>query len=435
MSMKRFSLVLFALAGLLGWQTANAQLEIGAQVRPRAEYRHGFKKPLADGLDPAFFTEQRTRLIFGYKAENLKLGISFQDVRVWGDVSQINKSDALNSFHEAYAEYNFTPEFSVKAGRQELKYDDARILGNLDWAAQGRSHDALVFKYADSAWALHVGMAYNQKATPAEPAKLADNFYSQSGPTFAALGGGLPNPKQLYYAWFDHSVGAFSYSALALGTGWQLASDSSTNFMWTIGVNPAYKISGKLKAFGSFYYQTGKNGADKDVSAMLASLNLGYTASSKVSFTLGGDYVSGQDPDADADEWGAFDPLFGTHHKFYGFMDYFYVGNAHGNKGLINPYLKTSVKTSGKTSLNIHLHQFLAATEIVGTDGEAMSSSLGTEIDLGFVVKCTGGMVTKIGYSQMIYTDSMQEIKGTDTDRTANWAYLMLVFNPTILKL
>ncbi|MDZ7608893.1 MAG: hypothetical protein U5K79_25710 [Cyclobacteriaceae bacterium] len=29
----------------------------------------------------------------------------------------------------------------------------------------------------------------------------------------------------------------------------------------------------------------------------------------------------------------SFNPLYGTNHKFYGYMDYFYVGNSHGQVG------------------------------------------------------------------------------------------------------
>ena len=70
-----------------------------------------------------------------------------QDVRVWGqDASSVNRvtTDANDGFmlHEAWAEISLVDtgkvikNFSLKIGRQELVYDDVRLLGNLDWLQQ-----------------------------------------------------------------------------------------------------------------------------------------------------------------------------------------------------------------------------------------------------------------------------------------------------------
>jgi len=49
-------------------QDAWAQFTLSAEVRPRAELRNGFKKPLESDMDAAFFVEQRTRLNTTFKA-------------------------------------------------------------------------------------------------------------------------------------------------------------------------------------------------------------------------------------------------------------------------------------------------------------------------------------------------------------------------------
>ncbi len=46
--------------------------------------------------------------------------------------------------------------------RQELVYDDQRLLGNLDWLQQGRRHDAIVFKLLHEGWHADLGAAFNQ---------------------------------------------------------------------------------------------------------------------------------------------------------------------------------------------------------------------------------------------------------------------------------
>lgn len=438
--MKRASVLMLVMI-LLGSGTAWAQLEIGAQVRPRSEYRHGFKRLLKPNEEAAFFTEQRTRLTFLYKNEKLKLGASIQDIRIWGETGQINKSDGLTSFHEAFAEYAFTNKLSAKVGRQELDYDDARILGNLDWAAQARSHDALLFKYTDSLWALHAGAAFNQNSSPAEPAKLTETYYNApDNGGFTTLGGGLPNPKHMYFLWFKHGFRKLNYSILALSTGWQRP-DTSVNWLNTVGINPAFRASEKFLIDGSFYYQFGWDRTGKETSAWLGSLNLTYSGIKKFAITVGGDYLSGTAPGTAANVSNAFEPLFGTNHKFYGWMDYFYVGNpsAQGGRtiGLIDPYIKTKVTTSSKSFLLAHFHQFISPVDIVSTTSPVtgLSRNLGTEIDLVYQYNFSPSFIAMVGYSHLFPTASMAAVKGGSTDRTANWAWLMLVFKPTLAKI
>jgi hypothetical protein len=78
--------------------------------------------------------------------------VAVQDVRVWGqDASTNNRitNSALNGLmlHEAWAEISLLDtnktklgkEFALKIGRQELLYDDSRLLGNLDWLQQAQA--------------------------------------------------------------------------------------------------------------------------------------------------------------------------------------------------------------------------------------------------------------------------------------------------------
>ena len=73
--------------------TANAQMTLTGEIRPRFEYLHGFGSPADTLQKSAQFILQRTRLNFGYKADKFKTGIVFQDVRVWGNQSQLNTGD------------------------------------------------------------------------------------------------------------------------------------------------------------------------------------------------------------------------------------------------------------------------------------------------------------------------------------------------------
>lgn len=318
--LKKCLKTLLLLSAGLFWLLVNtvySQFTVKGEFRPRTELRHGYKTLPATGSEAAFFTEQRPRLILGYDRELYQIGFSLQDVRIWGSQSQLNKSDGLFSVHEAWGQINFNESISLKAGRQELVYDDQRILRSVGWTAQGRSHDVMLFMVAGESWDLHSGLAFNQDADPSEPVKLFNTYYP-----------GTQNYKTLQYLWFRREFGSSGFSFLILNNGIQMP-DSSVNFTQTLGFNGAYRFSG-LELKGTVYYQTGKDPADSDLNAWLASLSVTYSGLKNPGLTLGVDYLSGSGAEDEKNR--SFNPLYGTHHKFYGLMDYFYVGNPHSQR-------------------------------------------------------------------------------------------------------
>ncbi|HLI93934.1 MAG TPA: alginate export family protein, partial [Puia sp.] len=155
---------------------ARAQLSLTGELRVRTEFRNGYGTLETVGATPAFVTSQRARLIFHYASPRVIFHASVQDVRVWGaDASTINNADGARlGVHEAWGELvlsnsadtSFGPSpvqwFSVRIGRQELVYDDERLLGNLNWLQQARRHDAVVFKLRHNGWQVDAGAGFNQ---------------------------------------------------------------------------------------------------------------------------------------------------------------------------------------------------------------------------------------------------------------------------------
>ena len=90
-SMKIKNLLLFILT-LAGVQSF-AQITISGELRPRAEYRNGYKTLTPNDVDAALFVSQRTRLNTEFITENYTFFVSIQDVRVWGGVQQLNTID------------------------------------------------------------------------------------------------------------------------------------------------------------------------------------------------------------------------------------------------------------------------------------------------------------------------------------------------------
>lgn len=413
------SLFLASVTGLVTWSnTANAQFTLSAEVRPRAEFRNGFKTPLNSGADAAFFVEQRTRLNTAFSSEKFDVYISLQDVRNWGAVSQVYKADpTLQNIYQAWAAYKFNVNHSLAVGRMELDYDNVRILGNLDWASQGRSHDLVKYEYKGDGIKLHAGVAFNQDAATPEPGKLVSTYYGVAG-----------NYKTMQYAWFHKDWEKSGLSALFINNGVQKA-DSTVNFSQTLGVYGTKKLGNAALEYDA-YYQFGKNAAGTDLSAYMIGANITFWKSKPHNVALGVEYLSGDKSTTTKDE--AFDPLYGTHHKFYGYMDYFYVGSAHKKKGLINGFVKAKFKTGEKSSLLVHAHEFLSESKITTESSEDLSSTLGTEVDLVYVLNIAPGVLLNVGYSQMFYTKSMEFVKGSTNPKDASWAWAMISFKPTL---
>ena len=413
-------------------QIFGQQLTVGAQVRPRAEFRNGFKTLTEDDRDAAFFVEQRTRLFTDYKTNKFRIRINIQDIRIWGSVDQIAKSDPnLFNLYEGWGEYYISDKLAVRMGRMQLDYNNARFLGNLDWAAQGRSHDALKIHYKNDSRGVsfHAGVAFNQTTDPREPARLFGTVYT-----------GVSNYKHMQFAWFQKKFTNSDLSLLFQNDGRQVvvATDTLVASRQTYAVVGNHQRSG-WSLGGEFYYQGGKNGSNNSVSAFLLALYI-TLKTDLTPVTVGIDHLSGTSITDTKDN--SFDPLYGTNHKFYGFMDYFYVGNFHGQaattSGLNDVFVKTSFKLSDKTSLNAHGHFFSSPASLHNPSdtSQEIDKYLGTELDLVLVWKPAKNVVVNLGYSQMWAASSMEAIKVTPGDHSAlnNWAWLMVDFAPIIFQ-
>ncbi|MCK0109955.1 alginate export family protein [Flavobacteriaceae bacterium S0825] len=394
------------------------QLDISAELRPRYENKHGFGTLLETDADGSNFISQRTRLNFDFKQDNLIFKLSMQNVRVWGDVSTLASDDNATALHEAWGEALFGDGISLKLGRQEISYDDQRIFGSVGWAQQARSHDAFLFKYAPNANnRLDIGLALNSDSQ-----SNLDNLYSNAA-----------GYKTFQYAWYHGNFDNLGLSVLLLNTGIEYldsSTDQTIDYMQTIGSRLTYKFD-KFNVDGAAYLQAGK-AIDNDVSASNFTGNLAYKVSSDISLGIGYEYLSGKDQDDVDSDIKSFMPLFGTNHKFNGLMDYFYVGNHGGSVGL-NDISFTFSYQKDKFSAKLVPHLFSSAADIY--DGSTkMDNNLGTEIDLTFGYKLSKDITLNAGYSKMLATDSMEILKGGDSDENNSWAWLMFTFKPKLFS-
>jgi Alginate export len=470
---------------------ANAQLTISAQIRPRAEVRDGLGTLKVKGAASSAFISQRSRLGFNYKMENVTFGMSVQDIRIWGqDAATISNADGSKlGVHEAWAEVNLldTIGLSLKIGRQELLYDDSRLLGNLDWLQQARRHDAAVFKINKKGWQVDLGFGFNQNSdafgasgtfytpgnTPAYLANSKGNLVAvptgfvpvnpRGVPILAnppSTNGGVQMYKSMQYLYaakkfksvkaafllFKDDFATYRVDTLRAADGGTLAGRRYDQTGANSRITTGLLLNGTLKGGFNYtvggYLQSGKNRDGADLSAYTATAYLGYTKD-KFTIGLGYDIMSGNDlTDATNKTDNKFDPLYGTPHKFWGYMDYFYVGTGGVPSGLSDPYLRMKYAATKAFSLGLDIHNFSLVSNAPNmaadpTGKTLLSKQLGNEFD--FIVNYTLNKATalELGYCVMAATNSLEYVKlstNNAAEHTASWVYLMLSIKPEIFS-
>jgi hypothetical protein len=393
------------------------ELDANLQFRPRYEYRNGYKSLIKDSEDATSFVFQRSRLNLNFKQEKMKVKLGLQNIRTWGDAATTATADKNGiAVFEAWAQYDFDAKWSARLGRQVLSYDNQRILGEIDWAQQGQSHDAAVISFHPKNDQLDLGFALNANA---------ENLVAPTTPY-------TTNYKSLQYAWYHTQFSKLNMSLLLMNTSYEYAktiTDLKVDYKQTYGTYLTYKEN-KWDANLGLYGQSGKS-FDKNVNAYYAGANLSYAITGKFKVGLGYEFISGKDQNDTSSEFKSFTPLFGTNHGFNGLMDYFYVGNHLNSVGLRDAYLKLNY-TQNKWQFSLTPHLFSAPNTVLGTANEKMDSYLGTEIDFTTSYTIQKDIVASAGYSQMFGSKTLEKLKGGAAGNTNNWLWVMVSFSPKL---
>ena len=396
-----------------------AQFKIEAQYRPRFELRDGYRKLATDGSVPTVVISQRTRLSFSYESEKLKLKLTPQDVRVWGDEQLASSTgvygdNASIDLFEAYAEMRIGNLGWLSVGRQQLVYDFERLLAARNWNQNGMAYDAIVLKLGINQWDIHAGSSWNSL-----DATLSDNLY-------------LPDRiKSLNYLWANRKFSDqlnFSFLHIASGVT-ETDSTNTLHFRQTTGINAEYKWN-NFKLRGNAYYQYGKNNTGTTVSAFLIDADAGYNIGN-ITPGVGLSYLSGNnDPDGSTDK--LFDVLYGARHRYFGHMDYFRDFAKHTKEGgLADFYAYLKYEFSKTISLTNIGHYFLLAQTNALTPNDKY---LGYENELMLNYKFNDWGTIKSGYVFYLPTESFKTLQGVSNDKFSQFFYLELTLKPTLFK-
>ena len=323
---------------------------LDGQVRLRGEW-----DGRSTGVDPDAATLSRIRVGVRAQLESwIRAYVQLQDARAWGTEGNTLTDASADQFdlHQGFVELGKPSQIVARLGRQEVMLGDERLVGAVGWTNTARSFDGarVTGRAGDFEWTV---LWMNVAERDALAATGLDPQANQGANDDGWLLGG--------FAARSIPGGAIELTALA-------DRDAATDESYTVNLR-AHGDAGLIsyEAAGALQF-----GPDRE--AYFASGKLGVAhGSGTVALQL--DYLSGDDDPTDA-ERKAFNTLYATNHKFYGYMDYVIaVPGQTGEAGLIDAMARAAVRLTPRWTMNVDLHRFGTAVERAG------QRALGTELD------------------------------------------------------
>lgn len=410
---------------ILKAQEADNVFKLDAQLMTRGESRVGGFK--ADSLDRERFSNfalGRYRIVADYQQSWLEVRLTPQYSGVWGQAS------AGLVLYEGWAKMQTEKGLFVKIGRQELTYDDGRIIGNDDWTMTAPTHDVLKLGYDGENHKVHLLAAYNQNAENIDNGVI---YYS----------GGLQPYKTMQTLWYHYDTPKkmFGISLLGMNIGMQNADQEhpTTYYQQLVGTYMAFRPK-HWSLEGAFYYQMGKEEHGMTIDAFMASAKLNVMPSEKYNLYAGYDYLSGDKyfnvpPEGGVglvfhDKARGFNAIFGSHHEFYGAMDFFYLSNYVGGftPGLQNLYFGGNIKPVNGLSVNAAYHYYAIATDLDYVN----TKTLGHSVELSSSYAFNKAVSVSAGYTFMKGGETMELLNKVSEKRQLHWAWLMMTISPRL---
>ena len=405
------------------------QLDLDLNMLGRGEMRYG---GFTEGVEEnhAQFLMGRTRLSLTYKRPHIEAKVTAQHSGIWGQ-----KGNGSFNLHEAWAKLYTKSGLFAKVGRQVLSYDDERIIGANDWAMASNTHDVIKLGYEGHGHKVHGIFGFNQ------------NTENISGGTYYA--DGAQPYKLMHTLWYHYDVPRtpLGVSVLFMNIGMQGGQmdgqgsyEPRNIYQQLVGGYVLYK-PGKLTAEASYYHQLGRNENNAKINAWMASVKAQYQISPKWGAVAGYDYLSGDDYFVVRKNGGLglvqhkvfkfFNPVYGSHHKFYGLMDFFYVQAFSDtfSPGLQNLYVGASYSPVKGLNLRASYHYLAMATKL-----KDLAMTLGHDIDVEASYQILKDASVAVGFSYMAGTDTMEKLKRAEGNDDLKWAWFTLIVSPRIIS-
>jgi len=437
-------MMLLMLASTTSWAQTDSskvnQLSVGLDFMTHGEVCGGGMPRTDKGNleveDKSRFILGRTRINADYQRRGLQVHAVIQNKAIWG----ASGNQTLN-LYEGWAKIAAKNGLFAQLGRVALSYDDERIIGPNDFAVASKTHDVARVGYEGHGHKAHVILAYNQNSGNA----YSGTYYIDGAQLY----------KTMQTVWYHYDVPKFPLGVSLLFMNMGLQAGTNNTKEWDYKTNSARTVyqqmyggyvnyhSNLLKLEGSYYRQAGKIVSSKmdaaKIDAWMASVKATVSPTDKYGFTVGYDYLSGDDfvPDLYGGKFGmpnhevirGFAPLYGSNKKFYGIMDYFYESAyVHGfTPGLQNVFIGPYYKPNAKFACRAMYHYMAVATKVSN-----LGRTLGHCIDLQASYQFTKDIALSAGYTQMMGTETMERLKQDDSSQQARWGWFSLVISPSL---
>lgn len=439
--MKHFCVLLLLVTSMGSWGQTDSinKITIGLDFMAHGETCGGGLPRSDDDLeneDRSHFLFGRTRLNIDFQRPGLQAHAVIQNKAVWGMSG--NQSLGL---YEGWVKLTAKNGLFAQLGRVALAYDDERIIGPNDFATAAKSHDIVRAGYEGHGHKVHAILAYNQNS---------DNVYNGT-----YYDGGSQYYKTMQTVWYHYDVPQFPLGTSVLFMNFGLQAGTNDTKAPEYKTNPActeyQQMYGGYVNFhpkhltleGSYYRQGGKmvlaNKHAMPIKAWMASAKATITPTDNYGFTLGYDYLSGDDyvPVSFGaplvlvrhEKIKGFAPLYGSRTQFYGIMDYFYESayTKGFTPGLQNAFVGVFGKPTSKLKCSATYHYLAVATELSKLD-----RTLGHSIELEASYQFSKDIALLAGYTQMHGTETMSYLKDEGSSKRARWGWFTLVISPSL---
>lgn len=453
-----------------------AQFAINGEFRGRGEYRDGYGTIRDSSKTPYFPILGRARLQFDYSYEKITTRFSIQDAWVFGQDNYGSDTITKNTvnIYEAWMRYSFTKSISAKAGRMELVYDDERLLGNSNWSMQAASHDAVLLQWeipglnyrGDFGFALNniapagtylnsytLRNNYKYMAYLYEKKQFLNNKIDLSLlallDAFQKPSTSVTSKKTTYDTLYVHDPNDSIIGSVIIPTVTNTTTTKAYPGLYyarfTVGANATFTIK-NWNFFLSGYYQGGHYKDGRKLSSNFYIGTVSYRFCKPFRLLLGYEHMSGNnysDTTGFKEKATGFSSLYGTGHRFYGYMDLF-SSQIRDNlgPGLNQVFARGTITLNETMNIEATWRWFSLPNGYLPVDkpksGElpyvSVKKSLGHEIDLMYVWKPLKNLEVNAAYCFMLPTETMEIQRGLKpgTSKFANYAYLMITYKPKL---